>query len=128
LPGRRNRIRRGHRLDSGRPLVPAAGSRIPSPTEAPSPLSGGNLADSLLSIATKSLRAPAEGAYHHCRSASRNASTMHPFENDGVRMTSIHEVARAAGVSISTVSYALSGKRPVSEKTRRRIEDAVHEL
>lgn len=43
-------------------------------------------------------------------------------------MTSIHEVARAAGVSISTVSYALSGKRPVSEKTRRRIEDAVHEL
>lgn len=40
-------------------------------------------------------------------------------------MTTIHEVAAAAGVSISTVSYALSGKRPVSEKTRRRIEDAV---
>lgn len=43
-------------------------------------------------------------------------------------MTTIHEVAHAAGVSISTVSYALSGKRPVSEKTRRRIEDAVHTL
>jgi len=43
-------------------------------------------------------------------------------------MTTIHEVAKAAGVSISTVSYALSGKRPVSEKTRRRIEDAAHEL
>ena len=43
-------------------------------------------------------------------------------------MTTIHEVARAAGVSISTVSYALSGKRPVSEKTRLRIEDAVHAL
>jgi len=43
-------------------------------------------------------------------------------------MTSIHEVAEAAGVSISTVSYALSGNRPVSEKTRRRIEDAVREL
>ncbi len=43
-------------------------------------------------------------------------------------MTTIHEVAHAAGVSISTVSYALSGKRPVSEKTRRRIEDAVHAL
>lgn len=43
-------------------------------------------------------------------------------------MTTIHEVARAAGVSISTVSYALSGKRPVSEKTRMRIEDAVHAL
>lgn len=40
-------------------------------------------------------------------------------------MTTIHEVAAAAGVSISTVSYALSGKRPVSEKTRRRIEDAA---
>ncbi|MDT0156491.1 LacI family DNA-binding transcriptional regulator [Microbacterium sp. ARD32] len=43
-------------------------------------------------------------------------------------MTTIHEVAEAAGVSISTVSYALSGKRPVSEKTRRRIEDAAAAL
>lgn len=43
-------------------------------------------------------------------------------------MTTIHEVAHAAGVSISTVSYALSGKRPVSEKTRRRIEDAARTL
>jgi len=43
-------------------------------------------------------------------------------------MTSIHDVARAAGVSISTVSYALSGNRPISERTRRRIEDAVQEL
>lgn len=43
-------------------------------------------------------------------------------------MTTIHEVAEAAGVSISTVSYALSGKRPVSEKTRRRIEDAAQTL
>lgn len=43
-------------------------------------------------------------------------------------MTTIHQVAEAAGVSISTVSYALSGKRPVSEKTRRRIEDAVRTL
>ncbi|WP_223626430.1 LacI family DNA-binding transcriptional regulator [Microbacterium sp. EST19A] len=43
-------------------------------------------------------------------------------------MTTIHEVAEAAGVSISTVSYALSGKRPVSEKTRLRIEDAARVL
>lgn len=43
-------------------------------------------------------------------------------------MSTIHEVAKAAGVSISTVSYALSGKRPVSEKTRLRIEDAVAAL
>lgn len=43
-------------------------------------------------------------------------------------MTTIHEVAEAAGVSISTVSYALSGKRPVSDKTRIRIEDAARSL
>jgi len=33
----------------------------------------------------------------------------------------IGEVARRAGVSRSTVSYAITGKRPVSEKTRERI-------
>ncbi len=43
-------------------------------------------------------------------------------------MAKIDEVARAAGVSISTVSYALSGKRPVAAETRRRIEAAVSEL
>ncbi|BDV31720.1 LacI family DNA-binding transcriptional regulator [Microbacterium terricola] len=43
-------------------------------------------------------------------------------------MAKIDEVAKAAGVSISTVSYALSGKRPVSPSTRRRIEAAVREL
>jgi DNA-binding LacI/PurR family transcriptional regulator len=43
-------------------------------------------------------------------------------------MANITEVAAAAGVSISTVSYALSGKRPVAPDTRRRIEAAVVEL
>ncbi|MHC2997737.1 LacI family DNA-binding transcriptional regulator [Microbacterium sp. HJ5] len=43
-------------------------------------------------------------------------------------MANINEVAEAAGVSISTVSYALSGKRPVAPDTRRRIEEAVREL
>lgn len=43
-------------------------------------------------------------------------------------MARIDEVAKAAGVSISTVSYALSGKRPVSADTRRRIEEAVQKL
>lgn len=43
-------------------------------------------------------------------------------------MVKINEVAQAAGVSISTVSYALSGKRPISPDTRRRIEKAVREL
>jgi DNA-binding LacI/PurR family transcriptional regulator len=39
----------------------------------------------------------------------------------------IGEIARRAGVSRSTVSYALSGKRTVSEATRRRIEAVVAE-
>lgn len=43
-------------------------------------------------------------------------------------MAKIYEVAKAAGVSISTVSYALSGKRPVAPDTRRRIEEAVRAL
>lgn len=43
-------------------------------------------------------------------------------------MASIKEVAEEVGVSISTVSYALSGKRPVGEDTRRRILQAAHDL
>ncbi|MEV5435802.1 LacI family DNA-binding transcriptional regulator [Streptomyces sp. NPDC052682] len=43
-------------------------------------------------------------------------------------MVKITDVARHAGVSPSTVSYALSGKRPISEETRRRVEAAVREL
>src|SRR5690348_13944134 len=40
----------------------------------------------------------------------------------------IGEVARRSGVSRSTVSYALSGKRAVSEATRRRIQEVIDEL
>ncbi|WP_281068335.1 LacI family DNA-binding transcriptional regulator [Amycolatopsis magusensis] len=40
----------------------------------------------------------------------------------------IGEIARRAGVSRSTVSYALSGKRPVSTATVRRINDVIAEL
>lgn len=44
------------------------------------------------------------------------------------RKFSIVEVAEDAGVSITTVSHALSGKRAVSEKTRKRILEAVERL
>ncbi|MFI5823267.1 LacI family DNA-binding transcriptional regulator, partial [Streptomyces rishiriensis] len=37
----------------------------------------------------------------------------------------IGEIAKQAGVSRSTVSYALSGKRPVSDDTRRRIQQVI---
>ncbi|GIH03049.1 LacI family transcriptional regulator [Rhizocola hellebori] len=40
----------------------------------------------------------------------------------------IGEIARRAGVSRSTVSYAISGKRTVSEATRRRIQHVIDEL
>lgn len=40
----------------------------------------------------------------------------------------IRDVAKRAGVSISTVSHALSGRRPISEATRRRVLEAASEL
>ncbi|MCX4700343.1 LacI family DNA-binding transcriptional regulator [Streptomyces sp. NBC_01373] len=43
-------------------------------------------------------------------------------------MVKITDVARHAGVSPSTVSYALSGKRPISDDTKRRVEEAIREL
>ncbi|GAB3891142.1 hypothetical protein GCM10029964_063830 [Kibdelosporangium lantanae] len=43
-------------------------------------------------------------------------------------MVTLVDVARHAGVSASTVSYVLSGKRSISEETRRRVEQAVTEL
>ena len=43
-------------------------------------------------------------------------------------MTTIDDVARRAGVSASTVSYALSGKRTISAATRLRVEKAIADL
>ncbi|MGW0971469.1 LacI family DNA-binding transcriptional regulator [Streptomyces sp. NPDC002516] len=38
------------------------------------------------------------------------------------------DVARAAGVSSATVSYVLSGKRPVTDETRKAVESAIERL
>ncbi len=43
-------------------------------------------------------------------------------------MPTIKDVAKHAGVSVSTVSYALSGNRPISQAVRERVEQAVQEL
>ncbi len=44
------------------------------------------------------------------------------------RTVTIRDVARAANVSISTVSHVLSGKRPTSGATRKRVEDVIKRL
>lgn len=46
----------------------------------------------------------------------------------GIRVTTIYDVAKAAGVTAATVSYVLSGKRPVSKATRERVLRYVQEL
>lgn len=45
-----------------------------------------------------------------------------------MKRATIADVAARAGVSRSTVSYALSNKRPISEETRLRIQQAIEEL
>lgn len=40
----------------------------------------------------------------------------------------LKDVAQLAGVSTATVSYALSGKRTISEETKLRIQEAIKEL
>src|SRR3954464_6201847 len=46
----------------------------------------------------------------------------------GGPMPTINDVARVAGVSPSTVSYVLSGRRPISAQTRARVHAAIAEL
>jgi DNA-binding LacI/PurR family transcriptional regulator len=43
-------------------------------------------------------------------------------------MATISDVARVAGVSVSTVSYAISGARPIRPETRERIQSAMRSL
>src|ERR1700753_4434157 len=43
-------------------------------------------------------------------------------------MATLPDVARHAGVAASAVSYVLSGKRPVSEKTRERVARSIQLL
>lgn len=44
------------------------------------------------------------------------------------RAPTSQDVARLAGVSQSTVSYVLTGSRPISEATRQRVEEAIAKL
>lgn len=51
-----------------------------------------------------------------------------PNRDDRAGGPTIFEVAEAAGVSITTVSHVFSGKRPVKERTRRRVAGAAESL
>jgi DNA-binding LacI/PurR family transcriptional regulator len=46
----------------------------------------------------------------------------------GKAEATIFEVAREAGVSITTVSHVFTGNRPVNEETRRRVQSAAERL
>ena len=50
------------------------------------------------------------------------------FESSDVALVKISDVARHADVSPSTVSYVLSGKRSISEQTRRRVLASIATL
>jgi DNA-binding LacI/PurR family transcriptional regulator len=45
-----------------------------------------------------------------------------------LKMVTLADVATHAGVAQSTVSYVLSGKRTISQSTRRRVERSIREL
>src|SRR2546423_1580659 len=49
-------------------------------------------------------------------------------EQPAARVVTIADVASAAGVSASTVSYVITGKRTISAATRRRVEECIRTL
>jgi LacI family transcriptional regulator len=55
----------------------------------------------------------------------RTPRSRHP---EGPRQATIRDVARAARVSVATVSRALNDSGPVRDDTRRRVEDAAQDL
>ncbi|MFG3689600.1 LacI family DNA-binding transcriptional regulator [Micromonospora sp. NPDC047740] len=56
------------------------------------------------------------------------AAASRPDDEEAARMVSISDVARHAGVSPTTVSHTLSGKRKVSETVREKVRRAMVEL
>jgi DNA-binding LacI/PurR family transcriptional regulator len=43
-------------------------------------------------------------------------------------MATMADIAKRAGVALSTVSHTLSGKRPVSAEVRQRVLQAINDL
>ena len=49
------------------------------------------------------------------------------YRKDDMRMATIRDVARVAGVSPTTVSHVLSNRRPVSAETKKKVLEAVEQ-
>jgi DNA-binding LacI/PurR family transcriptional regulator len=45
-----------------------------------------------------------------------------------ISLPTMIDVAKRAGVAVSTVSYAINGTRPISDETRQRVFEAMEEL
>src|SRR5688572_19250219 len=73
-------------------------------------------------------RSPYAGYSRRIGSKDHAATAVWQAQTDTRSAMNIGEIARRAGVSRSTVSYAISGKRTVSEATRRRIQHVIEEL
>src|ERR1700754_4604415 len=81
-----------------------------------------NSRDSAYSAQTPLIRAASgDLAARPCGPAPSRAATVSA-------MATIGDVAKQAGVSPSTVSYVLSGKRTISEETRQRVLAAIEVL
>jgi DNA-binding LacI/PurR family transcriptional regulator len=61
------------------------------------------------------------------RSRKSRLNEMNPPKKRTEPVTMV-DIARHSGVALSTVSYALSGKRPISVETRERVNRAIDEL
>ena len=61
----------------------------------------------------------------HIRALSAGVDTL---RRGGTQVATIADVAGDAGVSPSTVSYVLSGKRSISASTRHRVEQSIRKL
>ena len=65
---------------------------------------------------------------HRSASITGFGSPLHLRHEDESQLTTMLDVAKHAGVALSTVSYALNGLRPISEETRQRIFASMEEL
>lgn len=62
------------------------------------------------------------------RKPHSSSSSAGSYDNSQMRNNTLADVARRAGVTKSTVSFAFSGKRKISESTRQRVFKVAQEL